>query len=104
MMRTLVIVLTLLGLVVGAIPLAMYLIDVTTDSDSTIVYQGAYEPLHGVTMSRNYESSANISFEDRSAARPEWILPALFPVGGAALGALTALTLGRAGWRLTRKG
>ncbi|WP_040841149.1 cytochrome bc1 complex cytochrome b subunit [Nocardia brevicatena] len=34
-------------------------------SMSEVVYDGAYQPLRGVTMSRAYESSLNISFEVR---------------------------------------
>ncbi|MGV9413935.1 cytochrome bc1 complex cytochrome b subunit [Nocardia sp. NPDC003693] len=34
-------------------------------SMSEVVYDGAYEPLRGVTMSRAYETSLNISFEVR---------------------------------------
>uniref|UniRef100_UPI002458AA42 cytochrome b n=1 Tax=Nocardia wallacei TaxID=480035 RepID=UPI002458AA42 len=34
-------------------------------SMTEVVYDGAYEPLRGVTMSRAYESALNISFEVR---------------------------------------
>ena len=78
------------------------LIDVMTSSDQEIVYQGAYAPLTGVQMSRDYESSLNLYFDSRSNASRNWFLLASFPFLGAALGALTAAVLGRRGWHLTR--
>ena len=101
-MRALVVVLTVLGLIVGGIPLLGVLIDVMTSSDREIVYQGGYAPLTSVQMSRDYESSLNLYFDSRSNASRNWFLLASFPFLGAGLGALTAALMGRRGWHLTR--
>ncbi len=77
-------------------------IDMLTSRDDTIVYQGAYEPIRGVQMSRDYESSLDISYMALPDKSPEWLILACYPLIGAALGALTAAVLGRLGWRLTR--
>ena len=101
-MRALIVILAVLGFVVGGIPLVGSLIDVMTSPDATIVYQGAYEPIRGVQMSRDYESSLNISYMALPDRSPQWLILACYPLIGAALGALTAAVLGRLGWRLTR--
>jgi len=101
-MRALIVILAVLGFVVGGIPLVGGLIDVMTSPDETIVYQGAYEPIRGVQMSRDYESSLDISYMALPDKSPEWLILACYPLIGAALGALTAAVLGRLGWRLTR--
>jgi len=100
-MRALIVILAVLGFVVGGIPVVGSLIDVMTSQDKTIVYQGAYEPIRGVQMSRDYESSLNIAFDARSDG-PRWLVLACYPLIGAALGAATAVALGRRGWHLTR--
>ncbi|WP_047889131.1 hypothetical protein [Rhodococcus sp. ARP2] len=100
-MRALIVILAVLGFVVGGIPVVGSLIDVMTSQDKTIVYQGAYEPIRGVQMSRDYESSLNIAFDARSD-NPRWLVLACYPLIGAALGAATAVVLGRRGWHLTR--
>lgn len=100
-MRALIVILAVLGFVVGGIPLVGSLIEVMTSQDKTIVYQGAYEPIRGVQMSRDYESSLNIAFDARSDG-PRWLVLACYPLIGAALGAATAVALGRRGWHLTR--
>ncbi|MFB9783220.1 hypothetical protein [Rhodococcus baikonurensis] len=101
-MRALIVILAVLGFVVGGIPLVGGLIDVMTSPDETIVYQGAYEPIRGVQMSRDYESSLNISYMALPDKSPQWLILACYPLIGAVLGALTAVVLGRLGWRLTR--
>jgi len=101
-MRALIVILAVLGFVVGGIPLVGGLIDVMTSPDETIVYQGAYEPIRGVQMSRDYESSLNISYMALPDKSPQWLILACYPLIGAILGALTAVVLGRLGWRLTR--
>ncbi|WP_064443171.1 hypothetical protein [Rhodococcus sp. YH3-3] len=100
-MRALIVILMVLGFVVGGIPLVGIAIDMLTSRDDTIVYQGAYVPLRGVQMARDYESSLNIAFDARSD-NPRWLVLACYPLIGAALGALTAVVLGRRGWHLTR--
>ncbi|KSU75300.1 MULTISPECIES: hypothetical protein [Rhodococcus] len=101
-MRALIVILMVLGFAVGGIPLVGSLIDVMTSPDDTIVYQGAYEPIRGVQMSRDYESSLDISYMALPDKSPQWLILACYPLIGAALGALTAAVLGRLGWRLTR--
>ncbi|MES9513474.1 hypothetical protein ACIQYW_11385 [Rhodococcus erythropolis] len=101
-MRALIVILAVLGFVVGGIPLVGGLIDVMTSPDETIVYQGAYEPIRGVQMSRDYESSLNISYMALPDKSPQWLILACYPLIGAILGALTAVVLGRLGWHLTR--
>ncbi|ARE32799.1 MULTISPECIES: hypothetical protein [Rhodococcus] len=101
-MRALIVILMVLGFVVGGIPLVGIAIDMLTSRDDTIVYQGAYEPIRGVQMSRDYESSLDISYMALPDKSPEWLILACYPLIGAALGALTAAVLGRLGWRLTR--
>ncbi|MFB7858586.1 hypothetical protein [Rhodococcus qingshengii] len=101
-MRALIVILMVLGFVVGGIPLVGIAIDMLTSRDETIVYQGAYEPIRGVQMSRDYESSLDISYMALPDKSPEWLILACYPLIGAALGALTAAVLGRLGWRLTR--
>ena len=101
-MRALIVILMVLGFVVGGIPLVGIAIDMLTSRDDTIVYQGAYEPIRGVQMSRDYESSQDISYMALPDKSPEWLILACYPLIGAALGALTAAVLGRLGWRLTR--
>jgi hypothetical protein len=102
LMRVLVVVLAVLGFVVGGIPLVAVLIDVMTSSDQKIVYQGSYQPLSGVQMSRDYASSLNLYFDSQSNPTRNWFLLASFPLLGVGLGALTAALLGRRGWSLTR--
>ncbi|MFC8934824.1 hypothetical protein ACFT1A_22310 [Rhodococcus sp. NPDC057135] len=101
-MRALIVILMVLGFVVGGIPLVGIAIDMLTSRDDTIVYQGAYEPIRGVQMSRDYESSLDISYMALPDKSPQWLILACYPLIGAALGALTAVVLGRLGWRLTR--
>ncbi|ATI34745.1 hypothetical protein SAMN02799641_04085 [Rhodococcus erythropolis] len=101
-MRALIVILAVLGFVVGGIPLVGSLIDVMTSQDKTIVYQGAYEPIRGVQMSRDYESSLDISYMALPDNSPQWLILACYPLIGAALGAATAVVLGRRGWHLTR--
>ncbi|MCX6477488.1 hypothetical protein [Rhodococcus sp. (in: high G+C Gram-positive bacteria)] len=101
-MRALIVILMVLGFVVGGIPLVGIAIDMLTSRDDTIVYQGAYEPIRGVQMSRDYESSLDISYMALPDNSPQWLILACYPLIGAALGALTAAVLGRLGWRLTR--
>jgi len=101
-MRALIVILMVLGFVVGGIPLVGIAIDMLTSRDDTIVYQGAYEPIRGVQMSRDYESSLNISYMALPDKSPQWLILACYPLIGAILGALTAVVLGRLGWRLTR--
>ena len=101
-MRALIVILAVLGFVVGGIPLVGSLIDVMTSPDHTIVYQGAYEPIRGVQMSRDYESSLDISYMALPDKSPQWLILACYPLIGAILGALTAVVLGRLGWHLTR--
>lgn len=99
-MRALIVILMVLGFVVGGIPLVGIAIDMLTSRDDTIVYQGAYEPIRGVQMSRDYESTIATAYEPLDG--PRWLVLACYPLIGAALGALTASVLGRLGWRLTR--
>lgn len=101
-MRVLVVVLMVLGFIVGGIPLVGTAIDVMTSSDDNIVFQGGYAPLTSVQMSRDYESTLDISFRALPDTSPRWLILAAYPLIGAALGALTAAVLGRRGWRLTR--
>lgn len=99
-MRTLIVILAVLGFVVGGIPLVGSLIDVMTSPDETIVYQGSYVPLRGVQMARDYESTIATAYEPLDG--PRWLVLACYPLIGAALGAATAVVLGRRGWHLTR--
>ncbi|GAB6923206.1 hypothetical protein JCM9803A_36560 [Rhodococcus erythropolis] len=99
-MRTLIVILAVLGFVVGGIPLVGSLIDVMTSPDETIVYQGSYVPFRDVQMARDYESTIATAYEPLDG--PRWLVLACYPLIGAALGALTAAVLGRLGWRLTR--
>jgi len=101
-MRALIVILMVLGFVVGGIPLVGIAIDMLTSRDDTIVYQGAYEPIRGVQMSRDYESSLDISYMALPDKSPQWLILACYPLIGAALGAVTAVVLRRLGWRLTR--
>ncbi|MDV6271986.1 hypothetical protein R3Q06_00595 [Rhodococcus erythropolis] len=99
-MRALIVVLMVLGFAVGGIPLVGSLIDVMTRPDDTIVYQGAYVPFRDAQMARDYESTMATAYEPLD--EPRWLVLACYPLIGAALGALTALVLGRLGWHLTR--
>ena len=99
-MRTLIVILAVLGFVVGGLPLVGSLIDVMTSPDETIVYQGSYVPLRGVQMARDYESTIATAYEPLDG--PRWLVLACYPLIGAALGAATAVVLGRRGWHLTR--
>ncbi len=100
-MRNLVILLLLFGFIVGLVPLGWYLIgDWTTDLDD-VVYQGSYEPLEGVTMSRGYSTDLERDLNyDPLILRSAWLY--LVPVATGALGALTGLILGRLGFMLNR--
>ncbi|KQU49354.1 hypothetical protein ASG84_05240 [Rhodococcus sp. Leaf278] len=100
-MRNLVILLLLFGFIVGLAPLGWYLIgDWTTDLDD-VVYQGSYEPLEGVTMSRGYSTDLGRDLNyDPLILRSAWLY--LVPVATGALGALTGFVLGQFGFRLNR--
>ncbi|MDV6260521.1 hypothetical protein [Rhodococcoides yunnanense] len=102
-MRNLVILLLLFGFIVGLAPLSWYLIgEWTTDLDD-VVYQGSYEPLEGVPMSRGYSIDLDRDLNsDPLILLPPWLY--LVPVATGALGALTGLVLGRFGFMLNRNG
>ncbi|WP_032402771.1 hypothetical protein [Rhodococcoides fascians] len=100
-MRNLVILLLLFGFVIGLAPLGWYLIDDWTTNLDDVVYQGSYEPLEGVTMSRSYSTDLDRRLNyDPLILRSAWLY--LVPVATGALGALTGLVLGRFGFMLNR--
>lgn len=76
------------------------LIDVMTSQDKTIVYQGSYVPFRDMQMARDTESTIATAYEPLDG--PRWLVLACYPLIGAALGAATAVVLGRRGWHLTR--
>ncbi len=51
-------------------------------------------------MARDYESTIATAYEPLDG--PRWLVLACYPLIGAALGAATAVVLGRRGWHLTR--
>ena len=99
-MRALIVILAVLGFVVGGIPLVGSLIDVITSQDKTIFYQGSYVPFRDMQMARDTESTIATAYEPLDG--PRWLVLACYPLIGAALGAATAVVLGRRGWHLTR--
>lgn len=100
-MRNLVILLLLFGFVIGLAPLGWYLIDDWTTDLDDVVYQGSYEPLEGVTMSRGYSTDVDRHFNCYPLLfRSAWLY--LVPVATGALGALTGLVLGQFGFMLNR--
>ena len=97
----LVLLLLAFGLVVGALPLVWELVDIATTEQSEVVYNGVYEPLRGVEMSRGYESSMNYAFDNQNTG-PDWLTLSAFPLLGAMLGAAVGVVLGKQGIVLTR--
>ena len=101
MVRNLVIVLLLFGFIVGLAPLAWYLIgEWTTDLDD-VVYQGAYEPLEGLSMSSEAMERFDRAFDRRSQG-PTTLWLYVLPAVSAAAGALIGAILGKLGFVLTR--
>ncbi|WP_032378689.1 hypothetical protein [Rhodococcoides fascians] len=100
-MRNLVILLLLFGFVIGLAPLGWYLIDDWTTDLDDVVYQGSYEPLRGVELSRSYSLELDKSFDRRiQGMSTMWLY--LIPIASAILGALTGVVLGRFGFMLNR--
>lgn len=65
---------------------------------SEVMYDGVYEPLLGVSMSREPQLLSEPSFRDR-----DWLLLSVLPLIGAGLGATVGFVLGKRGFVLTRK-
>jgi hypothetical protein len=100
--RNLVIVLLLFGFIVGLAPLAWYFINEWTTDLDDVVYQGSYEPLPGVEMSRSYSLELDKALNcDPLIFRATWLY--VVPVATAAFGALTGIVLGKFGFVLTRR-
>lgn len=100
-MRSLVLTLALLGLVVGLVPLSTEFI-ANTFLASDVEYNGIYEPLRGVEMSRAYETALDLSFEVRAGLFLRW-WGYWLPLVGAGFGAALGLLLHRLGFRLHRQ-
>ncbi|MEW2017273.1 hypothetical protein [Rhodococcus sp. NPDC076796] len=101
MVRNLVIVLLLFGFVVGLAPLGWYLIGEMTTNTSGVVYSGGYEPLQGLTMSDEFVTSMNNSFDRRTQGLSMlWLY--LVPIASSTLGALTGVVMYKFGFVLTR--
>ncbi|WP_128644701.1 hypothetical protein [Rhodococcus sp. BS-15] len=100
-MRNLVIVLLLFGFVVGLAPLGWYLIGEMTTNTSGVVYQGAYEPLEGVSMSSETMERFDRAFDRRSQG-PSTLWLYVLPAVSAATGALIGAILGKLGFVLSR--
>ncbi|WP_027498600.1 hypothetical protein [Rhodococcus sp. 114MFTsu3.1] len=99
-MRSLVLLLSLTGAVVGLLPAVLEFVQQAYFA-SEVEYNGVYEPLRGVQTSRAYETSQDISFQVRSGLflrRAVWFAPLM----GAALGAVAGIIAYRFGFRLTR--
>lgn len=88
------------ALVLSMVGLGWHVIDQAYFA-SEVVYDGVYEPLPGVEMSRAYETSLDLSFEVRSGLYFERLIYVM-PLIGAGLGLAFALVLHRAGLRLLR--
>ncbi|MGB3371113.1 MAG: hypothetical protein WBA81_10875 [Rhodococcus sp. (in: high G+C Gram-positive bacteria)] len=100
-MRVLVLLLMALGLTVGLLPMLSDLIQETFFAPE-VEYNGVYEPLRGVEMSKADETALNISFEARSGVfLNRWA--SVLPLVGAGLGAALGVALGSKGFRLTRE-
>lgn len=100
-MRALVLLLMALGLTVGLLPMLSDLIQGTFFAPE-VEYNGVYEPLRGVEMSRAYETTMDISFEVRAGLVFDWWASVL-PLIGGGLGAALGVALGNKGFRLTRE-
>jgi len=87
-----VLVLMAVGLAVGLMPLAWYLIEQVFFAPE-VEYNGVYEPLPGVDMITSRQDSLDSPFEFRLG---------LLPFLGAGLGAAVGFALGRQGLRLVR--
>lgn len=99
-MRSLVLTLATLGLIVGLVPLVAEFVT-NTFLASEVEYNGMYEPLRGVEMSRAYETTLDLSFEVRAGLFLRWWVDYL-PLVGAGIGAAIGLLLHRLGFRLSR--
>ncbi len=99
-MRSLVLLLVILGLAVGLVPAVIHVVEqIFLVSD--VEYNGVYEPLRGVEMSRAYETSVDLSFEARAGLElRRWMV--VLPSVGAGMGGIVALLLHSRGFRLSR--
>lgn len=96
------IVLLLFGFIVGLAPLGWYFIGEWTTDPEDVVYQGAYEPLRRVEMSRSYSLDMDKALNcDPLIFRATWLY--VVPLATAAFGALTGIVLGKFGFVLTRR-
>lgn len=102
MVRNLVIVLLLFGFIVGLAPLAWHFISDMMTNPSDVVYDGSYEPLRGVEMSRGYSLELDKSFDRRTQGLSTlWLY--LVPIGTSTLGALTGVVLHKCGFVLMHR-
>lgn len=100
-MRSIVLILTTLGFVVGLLPMGAHLVELALAPDiaSPEIYYGTYTPLSGVTMNSDYVNALDLSFEVRSRT---WLWLWLAPFAGSAIGAVLAVVLYCNGFRITR--
>ncbi|NIL75802.1 hypothetical protein RhoFasB10_01909 [Rhodococcus sp. B10] len=89
------------GLAVGLLPMVFDYVQ-QTFFEPEVMYNGVYEPLRGVEMSRAYETSMNHDFDVRSGLfLRRWFVA--LPVIGSIIGAALGILLHRRGFRLTKQ-